>query len=312
MCSALVIPSLDKGKAELSSAEAIFPWTDDEGYKGALVNAMRHVRSKGKVIGSELALNLGQMDQFKSALDTTNFVAISEEISSLRQIKDQEEIELTKKAAKVLSTTYKEIPDIIREGQSEAEASHNIRLSLIKKGAYEIDFCAVQSGENSAVPHSQVTQRKIKKGDIIVIDITCTNRDGYYSDFTRTFVVGKPTREKEKVYEVVREAQRLGREACVSGAQIKEIDQAAREKITKAGYGKYFTHRTGHGLGLDVHEAPWIRGDNEHELERDMIFTVEPGVYLQGKFGIRIEDDIVMQKKTGENITLLGHELPVI
>ncbi len=307
--SALVVPRLDRAKAEKSAADTVYSWADSEGYAGALTSAVRDLGIKGRTIGVELGITLGQMDSFRSSLGTSDFVGITEETSGLRLIKDEEEVESLKRTARVLSSAYRKMPEFLLEGKREVEASFEIKQFLMSKGAEGVDFCAVQSGKNSAIPHSQPGRKKMEKGDMIVVDISCTNREGYFADFTRTFVVGKASERQKQVYSIVKKAQSQGCKAAMAGSSAQDVDRASRSVIEKEGYGEYFFHRTGHGLGLEVHEAPWIRGDNEQELERGMVFTVEPGVYLPGRFGVRIEDNLVVGKSKAANITPLSHDL---
>ena len=167
----------------------------------------------------------------------------------------------------------------------------------------------VQSGPNSAIPHSTISPRVLQKGDMIVVDSSCPNIEGYYADFTRTFVLGKPNEKQKEVYEVVKRAEAAGVEESESRKSAQEVDRKTRSIIAKAGYGKYFVHRTGHGLGLEVHEAPYIREGNLENMENGIVFTVEPGIYLPGKFGVRIEDNVVIENGKAKNLTTLSHEL---
>ncbi len=307
--SALVVPMLDKAKAENSEADEVFSWTDSEGYAGALNAALKELQIRGHVIGCELSITLGQMDSFKSSRGTSNFVAITEEISSLRLIKEEEEIESAKKTARILAGAYRRVPEFIHAGKKEAEVGSEIKEYLANHGADNIDFCAVQSGKNSAIPHAEVSQKRIERGDIIVIDISCTNSSGYFADFTRSFVLGDANQKQTSVYSIVQEAQSQACSGAVVGSMAQDIDRTARSIIGKAGFADYFVHRVGHGLGLEVHEPPWMNEGNEQELERGMIFTVEPGIYLMCKFGVRIEDDLIMGKRRAESITALSHDL---
>src|SRR5487761_412501 len=307
--SALVVPRLDRAKAEKSAADRVYSWTDSEGYAGALTAAMNDLGMEGNVIGAELGIKMGQMESFRSSRGTSNFVAITEEISNLRLIKDEEEIESIRKTSRILAGPYRKVSEFLRTGMREVEVGLEIRQFLSNHGAENVDFCAVQSGKNSAIPHAPVSRRQIEKGDMVVIDISCTNSSGYFADFTRAFVLGKASEKQREVYSVVRKAQSEGCKLANAGSSAQDVDHAARSVIVKAGYGDYFFHRTGHGLGLEVHEPPWIKEDNEQELERGMVFTVEPGIYLPGKFGVRIEDNLIVGKSSASNNTLLSHDL---
>jgi Xaa-Pro dipeptidase len=307
--SALVIPKLDLEKSSKSHVDNVFPWTDSEGYSTALSKALESVGTRNGQVGCEASLTLSLMDQLRTGFGQDSlFIQISDEISSLRLIKDKEEISSIKDAAAKLSRVYKSIPDIIRPGKSESEISLEIIKQLLRRGLRPFDYPLVQSGPDSAVPHSEPGKRKINRGDMVVVDTSATNEDGYFADLTRTYVVGRPTQKQEQVYDSVRRAQSDAAKSIRLGMELQQVDRSARSTIEKLGYGNFFIHRTGHGLGLEVHEAPFLRDGNSSTIERGMVFTVEPGIYLQGKFGVRIEDNIVMGS-TPENVTELSHEL---
>jgi Xaa-Pro aminopeptidase len=307
--TALVVPKLDEQKAEKSVAKNVYAWTDGEGYSKALVSAVSDLNLSGSHIGCELGISLGQMDSFKDSLGAANFTALSDEITSLRQLKDQSEIEALRESARILARAYKAIPEFLRKGVTESSVAFDIKRELTERGAQGLGAGLVQSGSNSAIPHSEPSSRKIGKGDMVVIDISCSAEAGYVADFTRTYVIGKPTKLQTDVYAAVKRAQAVGVQSSISGCSAEEVDSATRAVIAKAGYGEQFVHRTGHGLGLEVHEPPWINRGNSQELERGMVFTIEPGIYLPGKFGVRIEDNVVIEKKTASNLTALSHDL---
>jgi Xaa-Pro aminopeptidase len=306
--TALIVPKLDEAKAEKSAAQNIHSWSDSEGYSGALESAISDLGITGNVVGCELGITLAQMNALKANTGASNFIPITEEISRLRIIKDEEEIEDVRKTARALGTAYKHLADSMHPGDAEIEVGLEIQRFLAKKVA-EVSFCAVQSGSNSAIPHAQVSSKKIKRGDMIVVDVSCSSESGYFADFTRTFVAGKPSENQKKIYELVKKAQAAALKVAGAGKVVEEVDKAARNVIAKEGFGEYFIHRTGHGLGLEVHEPPWINDGNLDKLERGMIFTIEPGIYLPGKFGVRIEDNVVIDKEGATNITPLSHEL---
>jgi Xaa-Pro aminopeptidase/Xaa-Pro dipeptidase len=151
----------------------------------------------------------------------------------------------------------------------------------------------IAGGPNSALPHAEVTDRKFRNGDVIVVDLTLRHA-GYIADSTRTFVLGSASKEIKKVYEIVQEAQKIGLKTANAGVTCGQVDSACRNLIAERGYEKLFIHSTGHGIGLDVHEPPWLRIKNEEELRANMAVTVEPGIYLENKFGVRIEDSIII------------------
>jgi Xaa-Pro dipeptidase len=307
--SALVVPKLDEGKTASSSVDGVFAWTDSEGYQKSLEDALKSIGGKSRIFGCEDWITLYLMEAIKKVRAAAKFESVSPTIADQRLIKEEEEIEALRSSSAKLGKGHEKIPQILKAGQSEIEAGYGIKKSLADLGAADVDFCAVQSGPNSAVPHSQTTQRKLSPGDMIVIDISCVDDSGYFADFTRTFSVGSPNEEQRKVYEVVKDAQSTGTTVAKPGIPARDIDRVVRGIIEKAGYGKYFVHRTGHGLGIEVHEAPWINGANASKLRSGMVFTIEPGIYLPGKFGVRIEDNIVLNATGNENLTHVAHEL---
>jgi Xaa-Pro dipeptidase len=308
--TALIIPKLDVGKAEKSNVDDVFSWADNDGYRNALMKAVDSIKRKdsGK-IACEEALRLGQIEQLKEALRIQDFVPITSEIASLRLIKSDEEMNSIRDCATRLAKAYKDIPEIVKEGISESEVAFEIMKILSKQHLENSEPPLVQSGTNSAIPHSTPSAKKIHKGEMVVVDASCPNEDGYFADFTRTYSIGKASQKQREVYEVVRKAQEAGTKTAQMGTAAKEVDRVTRFTIEKAGYGKYFFHRTGHGLGLEVHEEPWVRDGNASKLEPGMVFTVEPGIYLANKFGVRIEDNVIIGHSKSENITPLDHEL---
>ena len=170
----------------------------------------------------------------------------------------------------------------------------------------------VQSGPNSALPHGRTGNRPVSGGDLLLIDFT-TTVDGYYGDMTRTFIVGRHADDRQQeVYAAVKAANEAGREAARPGVSCQDVDRAARGAIDDAGYGEYFIHRTGHGLGLDVHEPPSIVEGNQLQLEEGMVFTIEPGIYIDGWGGVRIEDNVVVTENGVESLTTFDRELRII
>jgi Xaa-Pro aminopeptidase len=306
--SALVIPKLDEGKAASSSVDGVFGWTDSEGYADAIEEALKSIGGKARNFGCEDWITLSSMNAVKKVRETAKFESISPTISDQRLIKSKDEIDALRSSAAKLSKGYENLPEILRAGRSEKEAAFEVQRALTDAGT-NLDFCGLQSGPNSAVPHSLTSSRKFSQGDMIVVDISATDESGYYADFTRTFCVGNPSEEQRRVYDIVKNAQSKGVNSASPGVTAKALDRDVRAIIEKSGYGEYFVHRTGHGLGLEVHEAPWISGLNSSMLRQGMVFTVEPGIYLPGKFGVRIEDNVALNSSGPENLTKVTHDL---
>ena len=169
----------------------------------------------------------------------------------------------------------------------------------------------IAGGPNGALPHAEVTDRRCRRGDLVVVDLTLRHA-GYIADATRTFAVGSATSEMKKVYEIVLQAQNKGLKAAKAGSTCGDVDAACRQYIADNGYEKLFIHSTGHGIGLDVHEPPWIRMKNAEELKKDMAITVEPGIYIENKFGVRIEDSIIVTSNGPRVLNKFTKELQIL
>jgi Xaa-Pro aminopeptidase/Xaa-Pro dipeptidase len=219
-----------------------------------------------------------------------------------RKIKDSKEIETIAKASRILDKLFTICEKQIKPNITEKQLQATLIYEAMKMGAYSTSYrftvspLIVASGINSSLPHAEPTDRKIRKGDLVTVDLTL-RYNGYIADATRTFGVGTIDSEKKRVYQIVKEAQEHGLDAVKAGAECGAVDNACRSFIKKEGYGKYFIHSTGHGIGLEVHEPPWLRAKNKEVLHKNMAVTIEPGIYLPKKFGVRIEDSLIIDKK---------------
>jgi Xaa-Pro aminopeptidase len=225
------------------------------------------------------------------------FVPGSTVLAKLRSIKDAEELELLSRAARGADEAFRQLADTRLEGLREEEVALLLGSLLTEAGHESVSFTIVGSGPNGASPHHDPGGRAIRAGDPVVLDFG-GRVGGYCSDISRTVCVGHPPDGFQEVYDVVREAQEAAFQAVEPGIAAREIDDVARRVIEGAGYGERFIHRTGHGIGLEEHEPPWIASDNDQPLEAGMTFSIEPGIYLEGRFGVRIED-IVSVTETG-------------
>jgi Xaa-Pro aminopeptidase len=218
------------------------------------------------------------------------FRVASEVTRELRMRKDPAELEALRAVSAAADRAYLRALDLDFAGRSERDVGADLAALLRDEGHDEVLFTIVAAGEDGASPHHQTGERKIRKGDTVVLDFGGT-RAGYGSDITRTVHVGgRPNEEVVRVHDVVRRAQAAGYDAARAGATAESVDAAARAVITDAGYGDFFIHRLGHGIGLDGHEHPYLVTGNDRTLEPGMAFSIEPGVYLPGRFGVRIED----------------------
>lgn len=219
-----------------------------------------------------------------------------------RIIKDEKEIKILKKGSKIIDELFDICSKKMKVGQKESELQTILMTYAIEQQMFDTGYKStlnpliIAGGPNGALPHAQVSQRKFRKGDLVVVDLTLRYK-GYVSDSTRTFAIGKISQPTKEAYEIVKESQKLGLKAVKPNVNCKEVDFACRKYIEDKNYGKYFIHSTGHGIGLEVHEAPTVSLRSETLLEENMAITVEPGIYISNKFGIRIEDSLIVKQK---------------
>ena len=240
------------------------------------------------------------------------FQPLRQELETLRAVKDGEEISKIREAARIASRALSKVLERIRPGMTEREIAADLDDAIRRGGAQEVSFpTIVASGENSARPHSRPQSRTIRPGDLMTIDCGAVY-DGYRSDETGTFMLGRPDARQERAYQVVKQAHDRAIEAIRAGVSCRMIDGVARSWIDAQGFGESFTHGTGHGVGLDVHEYPRLTAQSEAILEAGMVVTVEPGVYLPGLWGIRIEDLVVVKKDGCEVLSKTPKEFRII
>ena len=225
-----------------------------------------------------------------------SFQTEGDAIHDCRMIKDEEELQKIAEAEAIGDAAFTHILDRIKPGVTETEIALELEFFMKRKGASRLSFdTIVASGANSPMPHAQVTDKKIEQGEFVTMDFGCVYQ-GYCSDMTRTVAVGMPTREMREVYQVVLDANLRAMEGITEGKRCSEIDAIARDYIKKCGYGEYFGHGLGHGVGLDIHEEPRFSPKCDVVTRENMVITDEPGIYLPGRFGVRIEDLVVVKK----------------
>lgn len=272
-----------------------------------------------QVIGDTTGVTLGVSDQLWStfllklqkAMPEGDWTSGQPVLAHLRVTKDQSELDNLFEVARLTDEAWHEFVESGQlSGLTEAEAMDRLGGMMEKRGiGRSFGICA--SGPNSASPHHHTSDRVIEQGDVVIFDWGGT-LNGYHSDVTRTVYVGTPTDEYRKVYNIVRQANQAALDAVKPGVPAESIDKAARDLITDAGYGEAFLHRVGHGLGMDVHEEPYLVGGNETPLEVGMVFSDEPGIYLVGNFGVRIEDSVVVTETGGKRLNEASREITVM
>ncbi len=242
----------------------------------------------------------------------TKFIPLEDEIKNIRALKDTQELALRRTAIEIASNAFLHILELLKEGVLEREAALGMESFMKQNGADTIGFdIIIASGKRSALPHGKASAKRIEKGDFILIDFG-SGFQGYHSDQTRTVVCGNPSLEQLKIYQIVKEAHDKAIEKVRPGIPICEVDGAARDHIRSQGYGEYFGHGTGHGIGLAVHEDPVVNSENKGLVQEGMVFTVEPGVYIPEWGGVRIEDMVLVTHHGAEVLTYLPRELKVI
>jgi Xaa-Pro aminopeptidase len=308
----LVLPRLEEPLAiheldDLADSVGFVPWeeTDDPiRLVQGLLGGVRRVGIQDQM-WARFALRLG------AALDPAELVAAGPSMGALRGVKSPEEIDRLRAAAAAADQAMQAITSERLSGRSEADVSRLIRDLLLDAGHDDAGFAIVASGPNAASPHHTAGDRNIGAGDAIVLDIG-GSRAGYASDTSRTAFVGEPPAEFAALYAVLRDAQRAACEAVRPGVAASAIDAAARDIIDEAGYGEAFVHRTGHGIGLETHEEPYIVASNPEPLVAGNAFSVEPGIYIRDTWGARIEDIVVCTEVGAERLNLASTELYLV
>lgn len=312
-----ILPELEQGKLdEIGGEYRAFPYGEDPD-KWPKVFNMGLKQSLGRkenpTFGIEpRMMRFLEINLIQSLIPGVIFQSSDELITSLRIIKDPLEVEDMRHSAKIAITAFNNTLPFIKIGVSEREIASELSFQLLKAGSDpSFPFSPIVSGGlNSANPHAVPTDRSLQSGDMLVIDWGATY-NGYISDITRTLAVEAIDSKFSDIYSTVKGANKLGRDIVAPGVSADDIDNAARSYIKEHGYGQYFIHRTGHGLGLEGHEAPYIRQGNQFVMSPGMTFTVEPGIYIPGHGGVRIEDDVLVTETGSEIITPLSRELIV-
>ncbi|HEY2062640.1 M24 family metallopeptidase [Amycolatopsis sp. NBC_01480] len=310
---ALVVPKLEApGYADVPTAELgieVLTWVDgDDAYR--LV--ADRLGKPGRVAVSDFTPALHVL-ALRAALGDAEQTLAGPVIRELRMRKDAAEIAALRAAGAAIDRVHARVGEWLRAGRTEAEVGQDITAAIVEEGHSHADFVIVGSGPNGASPHHDVSDRVIQRGDVVVVDIGGPLPEGYNSDCTRTYSVGEPRdADVAETYAVLQRAQQAAVDEVRPGVTAERIDAAAREVIEAAGFGEFFIHRTGHGIGLDVHEEPYIIAGNQLPLEPGMAFSVEPGIYQAGRWGARIEDIVVVTESGVEAFNTRPHELTVL
>ncbi|MFI2302117.1 M24 family metallopeptidase [Actinacidiphila glaucinigra] len=309
----LVVPHLEKPGAEASPLGAlgvdVVGWGETEDPYALVAGRL----PQGTVrVAVDNHMWAEKVLAFRAALPGTEQSLAGDVLRELRMRKSAAETEALRRAAGAIDRVHRRMGEWLRAGRTEREVARDVADAVIEAGHTTVDFVIVASGPNGASPHHEVSDRVIRPGDPVVVDIGGTTQDGYCSDSTRTYAVGEPPAEFREMYEVLRRAQHAQTDAVRPGITAEELDAVGRDVIAAAGYGEHFIHRTGHGIGLETHEEPYIVAGSHRPLEPGMAFSVEPGIYLPDRFGARIEDIAVCTPEGGERLNQTSRDLVVL
>jgi Xaa-Pro dipeptidase len=312
----LVLPELELPKVDLfpykvqafAYGELPSEWDD------AFRKAAQALGLDGKRIGVEpRQLRLMEFSHVKAGAPEAEYPDASDVLSQLRLKKDKAEVDAMRRAVRIAQDSLEATIPLIKIGMTERDLASELVMQLLKHGSdSELPFAPIVSGgPNAANPHASPSERKLQAGDLLVVDWGAAY-GGYISDLTRTFAVGEVDAECQKIHKIVQEANAAGRAAGKPGVPCANVDIATRDVIEKSGYGKFFTHRTGHGIGMEGHEDPYMRGDNMQLLEVGMAYTVEPGIYLPNRNGVRIEDNMVITESGADCLSDMPREIRIV
>jgi Xaa-Pro aminopeptidase len=309
----LVVPVLEAPEAERSAAalagmEVVTHGETDDAHALAVEPARHPAR-----VAVDDHMWAIRMLAFRAALPDAEFEVAGRVLSDLRMRKGVDEVAALRQAGAAIDRVHARMAEFLKVGRTERQAGAAIADAILEEGHVTVDFVIVGSGPNGASPHHSLSDRVIERGDSVVVDIGGRTQEGYCSDSTRTYVVGTDaSREVTDYFDVLLEAQRAQCDFAKPGVSAEAVDRIGRTIITDAGFGDYFIHRTGHGIGLETHEEPYIVEGNELVLEPGMAFSIEPGIYLPGRHGARIEDIVVTTSNGLERLNTTSRELTVV
>ncbi|AAT89527.1 peptidase M24 [Leifsonia xyli subsp. xyli] len=306
----MLVPILERTSAADTIAAGSFRLLDWRDGDDEYAPAAELLRPGGRYAVSDATWAMHLL-ALQAKLPAVRFEAFSTALPMLRAVKGMDEIDRLAAAGAAADATFEDILGVRFAGRTENEVAADLARLLRAHGHSQVDFTIVGSGPNGANPHHETGERTILEGDMVVLDFGGI-MDGYGSDTTRTVHVGEPTDEEHEVFEVVKRAQQTAFDTVTAGVPCQKIDRAARAVIREAGYGDHFIHRVGHGIGTTTHEPPYLVEGEERPIEAGMCFSIEPGVYLPGRFGIRIEDIVVADVDGAHRLNNTSRELHIV
>lgn len=311
----LVCPSMEVGQAKEASWKFDVIGYEDHQNPWELIKEALHKRNVidvKKVAVEKEQLLYARAEELLNLYPNAELVGAEEKLNQLRLIKDEREVEILQKAAALADFGVEVGVAALKEGVTEMDVLAKIEYELKRKGIREMSFSTmVLFGEKTGEAHGNPGLRTLKPGDMVLFDLGVV-LDGYCSDITRTVAYKSINDKQKEIYETVKRAEQAALEASKPGTRIGDLDMVARNIITEAGYGEYFLHRLGHGLGISVHEFPSMSRNNDDVLQEGMVYTIEPGIYIPGLGGVRIEDDVIITKDGYETLTKYPKELQII
>jgi Xaa-Pro aminopeptidase len=308
----VVVPRLElaslKGSAVAELGLAVRDWVDGDDPYQLVLAALGRSAAATAVTESMPALHLLPL----AGVLGVSPVLATDILRELRMVKEQCEIDALRKAGSAIDRVHARVPDFLIPGRSEAEVAADIAEAIVAEGHSDVSFIIVGSGPHGADPHHSYSDRELQAGDIVVVDIGGAYEPGYHSDSTRTYSIGEPSPEVAQQYSLLQRAQRAAFDLVRPGVTAEQVDAAARDVLAEAGLAEFFVHRTGHGIGLSVHEEPYIVRGNDLPLIAGMAFSIEPGIYFPGRWGARIEDIVVVTEDGALAVNNRPHELVIV
>ncbi len=308
----IVLPRLELASLKDSAVPdlgiAVRDWVDGEDPYRLVVDALGAPGAATAVTDSMPALHLLPLAEILGEVPAL----ATDVLRTLRMIKDPAEVEALHKAGAAIDRVHARVPGFLKAGRTEAEVAADIAEAIVAEGHSEVAFIIVGSGPHGADPHHECSDRELQAGDVVVVDIGGPYDPGYNSDSTRTYCLGEPAADVARRYEVLQRAQRAAVDAVRPGITAEQVDAAARDVLAAEGLAEAFVHRTGHGIGLSVHEEPYIVAGNSLPLQEGMAFSVEPGIYFPGQWGARIEDIVIVTANGALSVNNRPRDLVVV
>jgi D-alanyl-D-alanine dipeptidase len=308
----VVVPRLElaslRGSAITELGLAVRDWVDGDDPYQLVSAALGGAPAAAAVSDSMPALHLLPLAGELGVLP----VLATDILRGLRMVKEAAEVDALRKAGAAIDRVHARVPEFLVPGRTEAEVAADIAEAIVAEGHSEVAFIIVGSGPHGADPHHRYSERELQVGDVVVVDIGGAYEPGYHSDSTRTYSIGEPNQDVAQQYSILQQAQQAAVDAVRPGVTAEQVDAAARDVLARAGLAEYFVHRTGHGIGLSVHEEPYIVAGNQLPLAEGMAFSVEPGIYFPGRWGARIEDIVIVTEDGALSVNNRPHELIVV